>query len=226
MSAICTGCDQTSDRCQPTCPLRTQPLAAPGPEPVASWLEALGRWLDRLVELVVGLPYQPGEVDPRPLLGGWRAPSLDAKPRPVEREPVAEPAERGAHKHAAGSRSDLRPVRDLLDAARRDAQARAVAGRPTELIPLIDPPLAPHAEGTLAVHGEAAVGPEEAELPTEPIPLGELPLLSHVGVDELAADTRARNRAPRATWSVEFVGFRPGPGWPGLIRMSPPGGVA
>jgi hypothetical protein len=229
VSAICTGCGQTSDFCLSTCPLRTQPTAAPGLEPVASWVETLRRWLDRLSESLFGLPYRPGEVDPRPLLAAKRAPAAVAEqPRPAEpeaAEPIAEPAGPGARKHAAGSRSNLRPVRELLDAARRDGEHRdaevRAAGGPTELIPLIDPPLLPDTDVDLVW---PVAGPGDVEEPTEPIPLVELQLLSHVGLEQLAADTRARNRRAGPGWIVEFVGLRPGPGWPGLIRMHPAGG--
>lgn len=144
-----------------------------------TWRTTIRVRVRRALTALTTLPYRPGEIDPRPIIGGDPA---VPKPRP---EP---PRLHGAH--AAGSRSDLRPVRDLLP-----------------------------------------VDPAVAAASTVPIPLAEIALLSHTGVEELLAEAHAINHpepAPvisvraRAAWQVDLISplpTRPTPGWSGLARF-------
>lgn len=82
-----------------------------------TWRATIRVRVRRALAALTTMPYRPGEIDPRPILGGTGA----RRPRPERRRPAS---------HAAGSRSDLRPVRDLLPVD------LAAASAPTEPIPL------------------------------------------------------------------------------------------
>jgi hypothetical protein len=122
--------------------------------------------------------------------------------------------------HAAGTRTDLRPVGDLLARHRAAEEKR----RLEEL-------------NAAAAAADAAAANDDTgplfldDLSVLAARIDQLPLLSHLNPDQLAAELRDHNQDPAPSTIadprghfvvVEFVGHRPG--FPGRIRIQRSGG--